>query len=155
MGADQASLTTTNIQSFTVTFPSGFVISTLGYRKPFVGISSISDMAFETNENLYYFLRINLVMASSMVVELENYIASMAPVVSYGFTVNAVVKYRYLLVKNTMPDIYFSDSLNLTTSATTLPSNGLLPTVFQISTVMPSATPITLTSSTTFLYTLS
>lgn len=45
-GSGQSSLTLDDIQNFTITFPTGFTVSTISYRKPFFGINSVEHFMF-------------------------------------------------------------------------------------------------------------
>lgn len=101
-----ASLSTT-IGTFPNTFPTGFQISTAIYRKPFVALSLIEDLRIENNQALYILTEIITYTPTSFNLQIKNKYST----AYYGLMNNTKIKYRYMIVKNTFPDIYMCKDL--------------------------------------------
>jgi hypothetical protein len=82
VGGGQASLTS-NIGNFPVTFPTGFTISTLPHRKPFLGICSMQHFTIRNYQAMYFLTRVlDNFTNTGFTLQLENQIVTVAGVVT-------------------------------------------------------------------------
>lgn len=108
----------------------------------------MSDFKFENKEGFYLWSRITTWTTTSFTFQLENIIkyTTIPPIVimdHFGFRLNSVVKYRYLIISDRFPSIYFSRDLYFPPSPLIVLNNGVIYnqtfSLLSLSTPIPSA----------------
>ena len=98
------------------------------------------------------------ITSTSFIVEIHDFTITLSGSISeiYGFQFNVDIKFRYLLVLSTFPNIYYSSALGVTPTSFNVNSASSKVQSYNISILSsPSAAPLTLYANTTFLYSLS
>lgn len=142
---------TKSTPDFTFSVPTAFTISTAGHRTPFHGVISTNHFEIETKEVMYFWTTIESVTSTSFFFRIY-YMDVGSGMSSYGFVINSVIRFSYMLVEDSFPDKYICAQIPITAVPFSIATNSFKTFSF-LTTGIVTPAPLALSIDTIFIHT--